>query len=100
VLRAARGEGATIFEATTRPLLDREGDPMVRLRQHLEANKLWSEKDERDNAARVRAELDVAIAAAASEPPPPRESMFDDVYAGLPWHLRAEREGGSRGEGS
>jgi pyruvate dehydrogenase E1 component subunit alpha len=94
VVRAARGEGATIVEATTRPLVDRtSADALLRLRGHLESNKLWTDKDEREHLARTRAELDVAIAAAESEPLPPRESMFDDVYAGLPWHLREQREG-------
>ena len=88
VHRAARGEGPTILEAVT----SRETDPIARVRQHLEARRVWSDKDEAELGARVRAELDVAVAAAESEPAPPRESLFDDVYGQLPWHLREQRE--------
>lgn len=88
VQRAARGEGATLIEATTA----RQRDPLQRVRQHLEAQKLWGDKDEAEHAARVRAELDVALAIAQGEPRPPRESMFDDVYRAAPWHLHEERE--------
>jgi 2-oxoisovalerate dehydrogenase E1 component alpha subunit len=92
VVRAARGEGPTIIEADTRPLVDRtREDALVRVRQFLEAKKLWGETEEREHVSRVRAELDVAIAAAEREPKPPRESLFDDVYAGLPWNLREEQ---------
>jgi 2-oxoisovalerate dehydrogenase E1 component alpha subunit len=88
VLRASRGEGATIVEATT----SRETDALVRVRQHLEGRRLWSEKDEAEHAARVRSEIDVAVAQAGREPAPPRESMFDDVYGQMPWNLREQRE--------
>ena len=88
VQRASRGEGPTIIEAVT----SREDDALVRVRQHLELRRLWTEKDEGEHVARVRAEVDVALAAAESEPGPPRESMFDDVFGQIPWHLREERE--------
>jgi len=35
-------------------------------------------------------------------PPPPRESMFEDVYSEMPWHLReqqAELTQGPRAKG-
>ena len=88
VQRAARGEGATLIEATT----SRKTDPVARVKEHLEARHLWSDKDDAEHASRVRAELDVALALAQSEPLPPRESMFDDVYRSVPWHLHEERE--------
>jgi 2-oxoisovalerate dehydrogenase E1 component alpha subunit len=88
VLRASRGEGATLIEAVTRA--GAEFDPIVRVRQHLEARRVWSGDDDREHSRSVRAEIDVAIALAASEPPPPRESMFDDVYGQSPWHVREE----------
>jgi 2-oxoisovalerate dehydrogenase E1 component alpha subunit len=101
VLRAARGEGPSLVEAVTGHAPARAGDAPSRendalgrgrVRQHLEARRLWSDKDEADHAARVRAEIDAAIAAAEREPPPPRESLFDDVYGQTPWHLREQRE--------
>ncbi len=88
IQRATHGEGATLIEATT----SRKDDPLHRVRQHLEARRLWTEKDESEHAGRVRAEIDVALALAQSEPAPPRESMFDDVYRSAPWHLHEERE--------
>ena len=33
-----------------------------------------------------------AIAEAEKKPDPPREGLFDDVYAALPWSLREQRD--------
>jgi pyruvate dehydrogenase E1 component alpha subunit len=104
VLRAARGEGPTLIEAITGPRAAHDGvegaepgpaDPLARVRRHLEARGAWTVDDESAHAARARAEIDVALVAAMTEPPPPRESMFDDVYAQMPWHLREQRGGAS-----
>jgi pyruvate dehydrogenase E1 component alpha subunit len=47
----------------------------------------WEQKVE----AEVTAEIGAAIKAVEEMPPPPRESLFDDVYSELPWHLKEQR---------
>lgn len=42
--------------------------------------------------AELTAEIQAAIAEAERHPNAPREEVFDDVYAELPWHLREQRE--------
>src|SRR6476469_2635461 len=74
------------------------GDPIERLKAHLLAIGEWDE----DRHAAMTAECDAAVRAAlkASEkvgilPQQGKdnvESMFEDVYADVPWHLAEQRE--------
>jgi len=58
----------------------RRDNPLVRLRKHLEARRLWD--DEREKAARsgFRADVLAAFQRAEREKRPPLRCMFDDVY--------------------
>lgn len=108
--RARKGEGPTFIEAVTYrvgahstsddPSRYRSQeevdawiarDPVAALRRHLVATDRMD--DEREAA--LEDELNALIAAAIDEaeahPPPARETIFDDVYAELPWHLREQR---------
>jgi pyruvate dehydrogenase E1 component alpha subunit len=62
-------------------------DPLLRLRRHLAHRGLVD--DAKDTA--LEAELNAEIARAIDEvehlPPPARDTIFDDVYATMPWHL-------------
>src|SRR3954463_891793 len=74
------------------------GDPVERLKAHLLAIGEWDE----DRHAAMTAECDAAVRAAQKEseklgilPEQGKdniESMFDDVYADVPWHLAEQRE--------
>ena len=111
VARASRAEGSTLIEAMTyrmsghstsddpkayRPetWLDpwKRLDPIARLRHHLDRTSGWSDARDKEVEAEVDAELKAAIQAAEKTPPPALESMFDDVFGELPWHLREQRE--------
>ncbi|HEU4538378.1 MAG TPA: thiamine pyrophosphate-dependent enzyme, partial [Polyangiaceae bacterium] len=70
----------------------RRRDPLPRLRRYLEGAGLWAEADEGALDAALDAEIAAAIDAAEAAPPPDRASLFDDVYASPPWHLREQRE--------
>jgi pyruvate dehydrogenase E1 component alpha subunit/2-oxoisovalerate dehydrogenase E1 component alpha subunit len=67
-------------------------DPVERFRRYLEAKGLhdaaWDEA--------LRKELDDAITEAVRHaekvPQPPTESVFEDVYAEMPWHIREQME--------
>ena len=66
-------------------------DPLYRMRRYLESRNLWSDADEQRAKAEAEARLTEAIEAAASGKTPEPETMFDDVYASLPWHLREQQ---------
>jgi 2-oxoisovalerate dehydrogenase E1 component alpha subunit len=110
VARAARGEGATLIEALTyrlsghstsddpkayRPEAALEPwkllDPMRRMRRYLDKNHAWTDAKDQAIEAEIDAELRAAVAAAEATPPPALETMFDDVFAEVPWHLVEQR---------
>lgn len=66
-------------------------DPLLRLKRHLEHRGLLD--DDKDAALEAELGKEIGAAIAEVEPlgPPARETMFDDVYAELPWHLREQR---------
>src|SRR4051795_499632 len=74
------------------------GDPLERLKAHLMAIGEWDE----ERHAAMTAECDAAVRAAQKEseklgilPEQGKdniESMFEDVYADVPWHLAEQRE--------
>jgi len=74
------------------------GDPIERLKAHLLAIGQWDE----DRHAAMTAECDAAVRAAQKEseklgilPQQGKdnvESMFEDVYADVPWHLAEQRD--------
>ena len=121
VERAASGRGPTLIEALTYRMAGhstsddptiyrseeqlepwRRRDPIERLRQHVVVLGAWDDaKDEALNAE-IDEEVKAAVEAAESTQAPSLSSMFDDVYAELPWHLREQREeliAGSRAPG-
>jgi 2-oxoisovalerate dehydrogenase E1 component alpha subunit len=74
------------------------GDPVQRLKQHLVNLGAWSEQEHEQ----VQAELEAEVAAAQKEAEshgtlldghiPSSASMFEDVYADMPAHLRRQRD--------
>jgi pyruvate dehydrogenase E1 component alpha subunit len=109
--RAAAGEGATLIEAITYRLSGhstsddpkayrpedeveewRRRDPIARVRRLLSSRGLWSDEEQVDVEAKVSDEIKSAIAAAEKAPPPRLETLFEDVYAEMPWHLREQHE--------
>jgi pyruvate dehydrogenase E1 component alpha subunit len=108
--RAAKGKGPTLIEAVTyrmgghstsddpnryRATEDTEAwanvDPIERLQQMLIRQGIWDMQ--RDVA--LRDEIDerfrLSVAKAEATPPPALETMFDDVYEKIPWHLAEQR---------
>lgn len=111
VARASRGEGPTMIEALTyrmsghstsddpkayRPdaTLDawRALDPIVRLRRYMEQRLGWTDEKQRAMEAEIVAEIKEAEAVAEKTAAPPLDSMFEDVFATLPWHLEEQRD--------
>lgn len=67
-------------------------DPIERLRRYLEVKGLWTKEGD----AALRTELDglvtETIRRVEKAPPPPLESLFTDVYAEMPPHLKEQLE--------
>ena len=114
--RARRGEGATLIEALTyrvgahstsddpRAYRDeeavapwRERDPLLRTSRYLEARGLWDADREAALREETDAELKAAIGVAEAVGPPALETLFEDVYAEQPWHLREQLAEAKRG---
>jgi TPP-dependent pyruvate/acetoin dehydrogenase alpha subunit len=106
--RATLGNGATLIEATTRPLSPvlpvetwqrggaellalGETDPLAVLRQVLQRESLLDTAADDAIARDVRAAIDAAVAEAERAGPPARSTIFDDVYAEVPAHLEAQK---------
>ncbi|WP_437875990.1 thiamine pyrophosphate-dependent dehydrogenase E1 component subunit alpha [Sorangium sp. So ce513] len=110
VARARAGGGPTFIEALTYRVgahsssddpsryrsqeeVDRwtRRDPLLRLGRHLAARGLLDDAAEAALEAELNAEIAAAVAEVEGMDPPARETLFDDVYAELPWHLRDQR---------
>ncbi|HEX3482513.1 MAG TPA: thiamine pyrophosphate-dependent dehydrogenase E1 component subunit alpha [Kofleriaceae bacterium] len=115
IARARAGDGPTLIEALTHvigrapdspdgnPWLEpipalfelREEpfpkDPLHRLRGYLRHAGLWSERWEAELVGRHFDEIARAVATGENKPEPAIETLFDDVYEHLPWHLREQR---------
>ena len=66
-------------------------DPVLLLRRHLVGRGLLDDDLDAAQDEALAAELSAAITEAEAEPPPARATLFDDVYAELPWHLTEQR---------
>jgi 2-oxoisovalerate dehydrogenase E1 component alpha subunit len=119
--RAARGDGPTLIEALTYRLSGHstsddptryrpEGeveqweqlDPLLRMRRHLAQRVAWGDAEEAEIEKTTTHEIKAVIEIAENTPKPSLESMFEGVYADLPWHLReqyAELKAGLRAQG-
>lgn len=109
--RARRGDGPTLIECLTYrigahsssddPTRYRDQaevdawmkkDPIDRFRRFLTAYGLHDDAAEAALQAELDAEVRAAIAEAEAAAPVARGTLFDDVYAERPWHLREQGE--------
>ncbi len=67
-------------------------DPVERFRLYLSKKNLLSEKEDQEIREKAAKEIDDAVAQAEKFTPPTVESMFEDVYASMPWNLREQME--------
>ncbi|HEY3236347.1 MAG TPA: thiamine pyrophosphate-dependent enzyme [Polyangiaceae bacterium] len=67
-------------------------DPIQRLGAHLYQSGLFSPESDQLLEQAIDAELSSAIATVEAGAPPAVDSLFDDVYARLPWHLFEQRQ--------
>jgi pyruvate dehydrogenase E1 component alpha subunit/2-oxoisovalerate dehydrogenase E1 component alpha subunit len=70
----------------------RKLDPLTRLEAHLRLLGLFDDVTSSRLEEEVRSVLDEAIELAEGQPPPDLGSLFEDVFARIPWHLAEQRE--------
>lgn len=111
VARARAGEGPTLIEAETYRMgahsssddptryrdeaeveVWRARDPIERLRQALVERNVWDAEREAALKAELADEVGKAVREAEAFGPPAVESLFEDLYTELPWHLREQRD--------
>ena len=111
VEKARKGEGPTLIEAVTFRMgphsssddpkryvkaerLEewKKRDPIHRLRLYMEKQGIWNQKMEDALHEGVKADIQAAIEEAEKTPAPELVTMFEDVYAEMPWHLRRQYE--------
>lgn len=109
VERARRGGGPTLVEALTYrvsahsssddPTRYRDErvteewkrrDPLARFRTWLVAQGVLDAADDERMRGEIDAEVREAVAREEAVAPPPLESIVEDVFAEVPWHLREE----------
>jgi len=114
--RARGGEGPTMIEALTYRLGPhstsddptvyraeeevaawREKDPIRRFAAFLQGRGLLADPAEEEAAAKET--MRRALEAAETAPPVPLSSLFEDVYAEMPWHLAEQRDSLISGKG-
>lgn len=107
--RARAGEGPTLVEALTfrmgghstsddptryvpKELVESwaKKDPVTRFERFLASRKLWTEEKGAAIYAECLAEISAAVSEAESTAAPVLESIFSDVYAQIPPHLRRQ----------
>jgi TPP-dependent pyruvate/acetoin dehydrogenase alpha subunit len=71
---------------------ERKMDPIPRMRAYLEKKGWWNEQKQTALISRVDAAIKQAVEIAEKTAAPALETMFDDVYAERPWHLREQYE--------
>lgn len=110
VARARAGEGPTLIECVTYRIEGHSSsddpsvyrnpaepeswspkDPLTRMRGYLKSKRLWTEGMEKDIIERYNDEISTFLVKAEELGAPPVESMFDDVYKELPWHLEEQK---------
>lgn len=111
VARARAGDGPTLIEALTfrmgghstsddpkryvpQELVDEweKKDPVMRFEHFLASRGLWKEGDRELLYAECMAEVKEAADTAQATPGPGLETIFSDVYAEVPDHIRAQGE--------
>jgi 2-oxoisovalerate dehydrogenase E1 component alpha subunit len=108
--RASRGEGATLIEALTYRMGGHSTsddpnayrgsgdlatwagrDPIARVKRYLEDNGEWDEQRELAFREELERRFREAVEISERTEKPALETMFDDVYEDVPWHLEEQR---------
>ena len=65
-------------------------DPIERFKLYLKKKGIWDQKYEEQLQAEIEQEISQAIKEAEAAPPPAPQTLFEDVYKEMPWHLKEQ----------
>ncbi len=82
----------SVYRNPAEPSLWEPKDPLNRMRGYLKNQSIWSEGLEKEISDKYNDEITKYLAIAEAEPPPAVETLFDDVFQELPWHLKEQKE--------
>ena len=82
----------SVYRAADAPEPWERKDPLVRFRNYLKQIGLWTEQHETATVERFNQELTDTMARAEKLPPPAIETMFDEVYEEIPWHIAEQKQ--------
>lgn len=91
VARARAGNGPTLIDARIEVAGAAAPDPVQRLRGYLQRRGLWSAARETEILQQHDHALAEALRQAEQAGAPVVDSLLDDVYETLPWHLEEQR---------
>ncbi len=110
IARARSGQGPTFIESLTYRMgahsssddpsryrsqaevdMWAQRDPIMRLRRHLVLRGLLDDAQDAALEEGLMGDISAAVQEIEQCGPPARESLFDDVYANLPWHLAEQK---------
>ncbi|MEW6720130.1 MAG: pyruvate dehydrogenase (acetyl-transferring) E1 component subunit alpha [Thermodesulfobacteriota bacterium] len=116
--RARSGEGPTMIEAVTYRMGPhstsddpsvyrtedevaqwRRKDPIRRFAEHLRKRGLLDDAAEEAARSEAKEAVQRAVEEVEAAPPVPVESLFEDVFAEMPWHLAEQRDALLSGKG-
>jgi TPP-dependent pyruvate/acetoin dehydrogenase alpha subunit len=92
----------SVYRAESEVEEERRRDPLLVLRRHLTHLGAWTDADEQALREEVTAEVQACVKKAEATPKPALSTMFEEVFAEQPQHLReqqAECENGPRYKG-
>ncbi len=82
----------SVYRNPAEPSLWEPKDPLNRMRAYLKNQSIWNEGLEKEISDKYNDEITKYLAIAEAEPPPAVETLFDDVFQELPWHLKEQKE--------
>ncbi len=92
-------DDATIYRSAEEVELWKRRDPIVRFTAYLMKKGIISDQENKKIIEEIDAEMSAVVKEREKVPPPAASTLFTDVYAEMPWHLREEAEEFMREEG-
>ncbi len=92
-------DDATVYRSPEEVELWKKRDPIARFTAYLIKKGVTSEQENKKLVEQIDAEMSAVIKEREKIPPPAASTLFTDVYAEMPWHLREEAEEFMREEG-
>ncbi len=92
-------DDAAVYRSPEEVEMWKKRDPIVRFTKYLINKGIISEQENEKLLQQIDADITKVIKERELIPPPAKSTLFTDVYAEMPWHIREEAEEFMREEG-